>query len=57
MRLPDGEERGKKVEILFEEIMAENFPNLGRKQTSRSRKPRQFQTGGIQRDDTKTHYN
>ena len=27
--VPEGEERGKGVENLFKEIMAENFPNLG----------------------------
>ena len=26
--LPEGEEREKRAEILFEEIMAENFPKL-----------------------------
>ena len=28
---------------MFEEITAENFPNLGRKQTPRSKNPRRFQ--------------
>lgn len=27
---PKGEDRGKGVENLFKEIMAENFPNLGK---------------------------
>ena len=36
-RDPEEEEIKKKVEGLFEEIIAENVPNLGRKQTSRSR--------------------
>ena len=30
MRVPEVEEREKRAESLFEEIMAENFPNLGR---------------------------
>ena len=28
--VPEGQEREKDVESLFEEIMTENFPNLGR---------------------------
>ena len=28
--VPEGEERKKKPEKIFEEIIAENFPNLGR---------------------------
>lgn len=39
----EGEEREKGAEIVFVEIMTENFPNLGRKQTSRPRKLREFQ--------------
>lgn len=37
------EKREKEAEKLFEEILAENFSNLGKKQTSTSRKPRNFQ--------------
>ena len=44
--LPEREEREKGAEILFEEIMAENFSNLEKKQTFRSRKLREFQIGG-----------
>lgn len=36
--VPEGEEREKEVENLSHEIMAENFPNIDRKQTSRCRK-------------------
>ena len=39
--------REKGAESLFKDIMAENFPNVG-KGTSRSRKPRKFQTSSIQ---------
>lgn len=38
--VPEGEEREKGAEKLYEEIKAENFPNLERKQTPRSRKCR-----------------
>lgn len=41
--------REKGAESLFKDIMAENFPNVG-KGTSRSRKPRKFQTSSIQID-------
>ena len=33
----------KGLEKLFKEIIAENFPNLGGKKTTRSRKPTEFQ--------------
>ena len=36
--IPEGEERGKWVENLFEEIIAENFSILGRKQKPGSRR-------------------
>lgn len=36
--VPEREEREKEVENLSHEIMAENFPNRDRKQTSRCRK-------------------
>jgi len=36
IRVPKEEEREKGEENLFAEIIAENFPNWGRKQTSKS---------------------
>ena len=39
--------REKGAESLFKDIMADNFPHVG-KGTSRSRKPRKFQTSSIQ---------
>ena len=30
MEVPEGEERDQGVENIFEEIMTENFPNLGK---------------------------
>ena len=42
-RAPRGEVRKKGAEDFIEEIMAETIPMWGRKQTSRSRKPREFQ--------------
>ena len=38
--VPEGRENG--AENLFEEIIAENFPNLGKEQTSRSTMHREF---------------
>ena len=40
--IPEGEEKVKGVENIFEEIMSENFPNL--KETARYRKHRGLQT-------------
>ena len=42
--VPEGEEREKGMENLFEEIMAENSPNLVGKQTSKSIKHKESQT-------------
>lgn len=44
--VPEGGGAGK----LFAEVMAKNFLNLGRKQTSTSRKPREGQIRRIERD-------
>ena len=40
--VPEDEEREKRVEELCEQIIAENFPNLGKTQTSKSRKHREL---------------
>ena len=42
--IPEGEEREKRIESVFEEIMPKNFPNLKRKQIYRYRKHRRPQT-------------
>ena len=47
---PEGEERKKGPEKLLEEIMAENFPIWGRKQTYRLRNPTEFQIRPTQRE-------
>ena len=47
-RVPEGEGREKGAENIFEDIIAENFPNL-EKETSKSRKHRESQTGLTQR--------
>ena len=46
--VPEGEERKKGTESISEDIIAENFPNLGN-ETSRSRKHRVSQIGSAQR--------
>ena len=45
-----GGERETRAENLFEEIMAENFPNLKKKPILRSREPRKFQMRGTQKN-------
>ena len=55
--IPEGEEREKGAENLFEEIIAENFPNLGKEtdiQVQETLSPKQDQPKEI---PTKTHYN
>ena len=39
-----GEEREKGAESLFKEILAENFPNLGKETNIQSKKPKEYQT-------------
>ena len=54
--VPEGEEREKGAENIFEDTMAENFPNLGKEKTSKSRttySPKQDQP---KEDHAKTHY-
>ena len=42
MGVPEGKDEG--AENIFEEIVAENFPNLGKETISRYRKHRESQT-------------
>ena len=49
--VPEDEERKKGVEGLCEQIIAENFPNWGKTQISKSRKHR-----GLPLDSTKTNH-
>ena len=42
--VPEGEEKEKSPEKIFEDIIAENFPNT-RKETLKSRKSRESHTG------------
>ena len=43
--VPEGEERDKGPEKIFEEIIVENFPNMGKKQPPKSRKCSKSHTG------------
>ena len=43
--VPEGEEREKGPEKIFEEIIAENFPNMGKEKPPKSRKCRESHTG------------
>ena len=38
--IPKGEERGKEIENIFQEILAENFPNLKKETDIQNRKHR-----------------
>ena len=45
IRFPEGEEREKGLEKIYEEIIAGNFPNMGKKIINKSRKHRESQEG------------
>ena len=48
--IPEGEEEEEQgIENLFEKVMMENFPNLRREKSPKSRKHRESQTRGNQR--------
>ena len=42
IRVPDGEEREKGTENIFQGITAENFPNMGEEHSLKSRKRNEF---------------
>ena len=55
--MPEGEEEEQEIENVFEKIMKENFPNLGKgidPQVQEEQSPKQ---GGPKEDHTKTHHN
>ena len=43
--LPEGEEREKGPEKIFEEIIAENFPNMGKETVNQVQEHRESQAG------------
>ena len=43
--VPEGEEREKRPEKIFEEIIVENFPNMGKEIATQARKHRESHTG------------
>ena len=47
--IPEGEDEEQGIENLFEKVMMENFPNLMREKSPKSRKHRESQTRGNQR--------
>ena len=47
--IPAGEEEEQGIENLFEKVMMENFPNLMREKSPKSRKHRESQARGTQR--------
>ena len=56
--VPEGEETEQGIENLFEEIMTENFPDIGKKKPTQiqeaHRVPKQNEP---QKTDAKAHYN
>ena len=48
--IPEREEKDQGIENLFQKVMMENFPNLRRKKSPKSRKHRESQERGTQRD-------
>ena len=48
--IPEGEEEKQGIENLIENVMMENFPNLMREKSPKSRKHRESQARGTQRD-------
>ena len=46
--VPEGEERDRGAEKIFEEIIAKNFPNMEKEQSLKSRKHRESNTGQTQ---------
>ena len=55
-----GEEEKQDIENLFEQIVKENFPNLGKESSRKSRKPRESQRnwtqGGTQQGTSSLSY-
>ena len=47
--IPEGEEEEQGIENQFEKVMMENFPNLMREKSQKSRKHRGSQSGETQR--------
>ena len=47
--IPEGEEEEQGIENLFEKVMMENFPNLMREKSQKSRKHRESQARQTQR--------
>ena len=47
--IPEGEEEEQGIENLIENVMMENFPNLMREKSPKSRKHRESQARGTQR--------
>ena len=55
MGIPAGEESKQGTENLFEEIVTENFPNLVKEKTHKSRKLRETQTSWNPKRPTSRH--
>ena len=55
--VPEGEEREKGPEKIFEEIIVENFPNMGKKIAPKSRKLRESRQDKPKEKHNETHSN
>ena len=55
--LPEGEGREKGAKILFEEVMAESFPHLGKETDIQIQEAQRVSKDEPKETDTKTQYN
>ena len=57
LAVPEGEEKEKGPEKIFEEIIAENFPNMGKEIVNQVQEAPSSRQDKIQEEHTKTHCN
>ena len=55
--VPEGEEREKGPEKIFEEVTAENFPNMGKETVSQVQEAQRVPGRKEPEEDTETHNN
>ena len=56
IRVPEEEEKKKGTEKIFEEIIVENFPNMGKERVNQVQETRESHTGYIQGETCKDTY-
>ena len=55
--MPEGDEREKGTEKIFQEIITENFPNMERNHSLKSRKHNRYHKNKPKEEYTETHIN